>query len=176
MGAYDDLFRRKILEGVKIRCVTRPPSRNGSVSVQDGKAALDSLENIGVVVDCRRDIHQKIAIVDRRIVWFGSLNPLSHTPRTDETMMRTLAPQFASELARQVAIGASRGDADGGIRAENRRCGRCEARSYYFFSRRLGRAFFACENECGWLQDVNSAMFRGQRPTGPRKTARQHTH
>jgi len=100
VGSYGDLFRQKILEGVKIRCVTRPPRYNGSIPPERGKEALDALEGIGVVVDCRRDIHQKIVIVDDQVVWFGSLNPLSHTARTDEVMMRTLAPGFASELSR----------------------------------------------------------------------------
>jgi hypothetical protein len=177
VGAYGDLFRRKILDGVKIRCVTRPPSRNGSVPVQDGKAALDSLENMGVIVDCRRDIHQKIAIADGRIVWFGSLNPLSHTARTDETMMRALAPQFASELARQVALRRSgRDDADGDVRGENPHCARCGERSYYLFSRRLGRSFFACEDECGWLQDADSAMSNRKRRAGSGDVHQQRSH
>jgi hypothetical protein len=177
VGAYGDLFRRKILEGVKIRCVTRPPSFNGSVPVHDGKSALDSLENIGVIIDCRRDIHQKIAMIDGRTVWFGSLNPLSHTARTDETMMRVLAPQFASELARQVALrSAGRDGADSGLHGENPRCGRCGGRSYYFFSSRKRRSFFACEDSCGWLQDADSAMSGRQRRAGSDNARRQRPH
>jgi DNA polymerase III delta prime subunit len=159
VGSYGDLFRSKILEGVKFRCVTRPPQYNGSIPVDRGREALDYLEGIGAAVDCRREIHQKIAIIDSNVVWFGSLNPLSHTARTDEVMMRAVAPGFASELARQVAIRSARRDADGPNAAigENPRCGNCGHRTYYFFSRRRKRAFFACEkDDCDWLQDASS--------------------
>jgi ssDNA-binding Zn-finger/Zn-ribbon topoisomerase 1/DNA polymerase III delta prime subunit len=159
VGSYGDLFRSKILAGVKFRCVTRPPRYNGSIPVDQGREALDYLEGIGVAVDCRREIHQKIAIIDSKVVWFGSLNPLSHTARSDEVMMRAVAPGFASELARQVAIRSARRNADGqnAEMGENPRCGNCGHRTYYFFSRRKNRAFFACEKEdCDWLQDAGS--------------------
>ncbi|MGH9552173.1 MAG: AAA domain-containing protein, partial [Terriglobales bacterium] len=170
IGSYGDLFRQKILDGVKMRCVTRPPKYNGSIPPERGKEALDALEGIGVVVDCRRDIHQKIAIIDGQVVWFGSLNPLSHTARTDEIMMRALAPAFASELARQVAIRAVKRDRDGeslATKGENPRCGACGGRTFYFWSNRLRRPFFACEAECGWVRDATSttAGRDGQQPT-----------
>jgi hypothetical protein len=38
--------------------------------------------------ETRCDIHEKVVIVDDEITWFGSLNPLSHTNRTDEMMAR----------------------------------------------------------------------------------------
>jgi hypothetical protein len=159
VGSYGDLFRRKILEGVKLRCVTRPPQYNGSIPVERGREALDALEGIGATVDCRREIHQKIAIIDRKIVWLGSLNPLSHTARTDEIMMRAVAPGFATELTRQIAVRAATRDLDGQGTAtgENPRCGKCGHRTYYFFSRKRARAFFACE-DCDWLLDANSAV------------------
>lgn len=167
VGSYGDLFRRKILEGVKFRCVTRPPQYNGSIPVDRGREALDYLEGIGVTVDCRRQIHQKIAIIDSKVVWFGSLNPLSHTARSEEIMMRAVAPGFASELARQVAIRGTRRDADGqnATIGENPRCGNCGHRTYYFFSQRKNRAFFACErDDCEWLQDASS--HQSNRATG----------
>src|SRR5438874_13453776 len=43
---------------------------------------LDALERIGCIVDTRRDSHEKIVIIDGEILWFGSLNPLSHTAQT----------------------------------------------------------------------------------------------
>ena len=162
IGSYGDIFRQKILDGVKIRCVTRPPQYNGSIPPDRGKEALDALEGIGVVVDCRRDIHQKIAIVDGRVVWFGSLNPLSHTARTDEIMMRVHAPRFASELARQVAIRALKRDDDENPAAqgENPRCGKCGGRTFYFWSNRRQRPFFACEAGCDWVEDATGTAAR----------------
>ena len=159
VASYGDLFRQKILDGVKVRCVTRPPQYNGSIPPDRGREALDALEGIGVLVDCRREIHQKIAIIDGKVVWLGSLNPLSHTTRTEEIMMRVLSPSFASELARQVQIRSTRQDDDDQnivIIGENPRCGNCGHRTYYFRSQKKGQPFFACESGCNWLQDANS--------------------
>jgi ssDNA-binding Zn-finger/Zn-ribbon topoisomerase 1 len=100
-------------------------------------------------------------IVDSKIVWFGSLNPLSHTARSEEVMMRAVAPGFASELARQVAIRGARRNSDDQFAGtgENPRCGNCGHRTFYFFSRKKGRAFFACEEDgCGWLHDASNPM------------------
>ena len=89
VSCYADLFRAKIAEGIKVRCVTRPPQFNGTMPQDASPDALDALEGIGVVcvvVDCRKRIHEKIVLIDNKIVWSGSLNPLSHTSRTDEFM------------------------------------------------------------------------------------------
>jgi hypothetical protein len=177
VGAYGDLFRRKILEGLKIRCVTRPPSRNGSVPVQDGKAALDFLENIGVIIDCRRDIHQKLCYHRRpyRVVWITQPAFSYGEDRRDHDAgacpticVRARPTSRASETGRD--------DANGGIPAENPRCGRCEGRSYYLFSRRLGRSFFTCEDECGWLQDADNAMSSRKWRAGSGDAQRQRSH
>ncbi len=175
VGMYGDLFRQKILEGVKIRCVMRPPKYNGSIPPERGKEALDALEGIGVVVDCRRAIHQKIAIVDGRVVWFGSLNPLSYTARTEETMIRGLAPGFASELAQQVAIGAVKRDDEGEgtlTQGENPRCEWCGGRTSYFRRHRDAQPFFACEADCRWVQNAWSTA-AAPRPRAPRRRSRR---
>src|SRR5262249_52826578 len=61
--------------------------------------ALNALEAAGAIVDCRRDIHEKVVLIDARIIWSGSLNPLSHTSRTDEFMTRADSPHYAEQVA-----------------------------------------------------------------------------
>lgn len=85
-----DLLRGKIVEGVSVRCVTRPPHENGSMNFESSKLALDALEGIGCVVDCRARIHEKIVIIDDKVIWHGSLNVLSHSHKTDESMTRQI--------------------------------------------------------------------------------------
>jgi superfamily I DNA and/or RNA helicase len=156
-GSLGDLFRSKISEGVQIRCVTRPPQTNGSIPPDEGRAALDMLEGIGVIVDCRAKIHQKICLIDKRIVWMGSLNALSHAGRSDETMTRIVNEKFASAIAAQMSkrkISASK--AAGTVAdAENPRCPDCESRTVY----REGRygPYHSCEAECGWKQNQRSS-------------------
>lgn len=111
-----------------------------------------------MIVDCGREIHHKIALIDAKVVWFGSLSPLSHTTRTEETMLRALAPGFASDLARLVQIGGRRRDDEEqntAIIAENPRCGNCGHRTYYFRSQK-GQPLFACESERHWVQHADS--------------------
>jgi len=157
VASYENLFRRKISEGVPIRCVTRPPKENGSIPVDQGKAALDGLEHFGCVVDTRGEIHEKVAIIDSSIVWFGSLNPLSHTSRTDEVMARLEANDLAIQLATFMSLdrGQSRSATEGAsVRAENPRCPKCSSRTAY----RKGRygPYWDCEKEdCGWRESVN---------------------
>ncbi len=111
VAAMGDLLRRKIVEGVKVRCVTRPPARNGSIPEELGRSALEALEGLGAIVDLHAEIHEKVVLIDRRIAWFGSLNPLSHTARTSELMARVDDTIFAQHLAELLAIRRRQGGA-----------------------------------------------------------------
>jgi phosphatidylserine/phosphatidylglycerophosphate/cardiolipin synthase-like enzyme len=99
-----DVLRSKIAEGVKVRCITRPPNRNGSMAEELGKTALTALESLGAAIDLRNEIHEKVVLIDNRIAWFGSLNPLSHTARTTELMARVDDPSVASHIASILAV------------------------------------------------------------------------
>jgi hypothetical protein len=99
-----DVLRSKVAEGVKVRCITRPPNRNGSMADELGKTALTALESLGVAIDLRNEIHEKVVLIDNRVAWFGSLNPLSHTARTTELMARVDDPSVASHIASILAV------------------------------------------------------------------------
>lgn len=155
VAAYEPLFRRKLSEGVKIRCVTRPPARNGSIPADLGRDALNGLEAMGCIVDTRWDIHEKVVIIDDEIIWFGSLNPLSHTNRTDEMMARVTGKPAALQLSAFMAVTTSVSpDKAAGLSVlgENPRCPDCGHRTTY----RLGSygPFWQCEDDCGWKQNV----------------------
>jgi ssDNA-binding Zn-finger/Zn-ribbon topoisomerase 1 len=151
VGKLGDLLRAKIADGVKVRCVTRPPNRNGTMDWMLGKSALDALEGIGCVVDCRAQIHQKVVLIDKEITWHGSLNVLSHTHLTDEIMTRVVNAGFAEALAadlfkRRVSTEKALKTL---VDAENPRCERCGGRTFYDEGR-YG-PYFRCEAEgCGW--------------------------
>ena len=168
VAAYEALFRRKKAEGIAIRCVTRPPKNNGSIPVEQGKAALDGLEHMGCVVDTRGEIHEKVVVIDDKIVWFGSLNPLSHTARTDEVMARIEGKDLALQIAAFMSLDRGvRPDTAEGIstRAENPRCPECGARSSY----RKGPygSYWNCE-ECDWKENFDKLRREG-------KTTKHHT-
>ena len=167
VASYGDLFRAKIADGIAVRCVTRPPRFNGSIPEALGKQALDALEGIGVVVDCRRDIHEKIVLIDNHVIWSGSLNPLSHTFRTDEFMTRANSEGFAEQVAAFVSkkIGIAPAEAVSTVaEAENPRCPNCASRTYYAEGR-YG-PYFTCEDEagCGWRDNARSTASRTRTP------------
>jgi hypothetical protein len=156
VGQYVDLIRGKHAEGVAVRCVTRPPRFNGSMAHGLSREALDMLEVAGAVVDCRRDIHEKVVLIDGRIIWSGSLNPLSHTSRTDEFMTRADSPHYAGQVAgflsKRPWVTPSAAAASV-AEPENPRCPRCRGRTY--FADGPYGPYFSCEDEgCGWRQKV----------------------
>ncbi len=157
-GQMGDVLRRKIGEGVRVRCVTRPPRRNGNIPEEEGRVALKSLEAIGSVIDLRNDIHEKVVLIDNRIAWFGSLNPLSHTMKTSELMARFDSRGVAEHLANILALRKRMPEElERGAAAEPENP-RCEKHGNWTFLVR-GRfgPFFRCETlECDWKQNVDA--------------------
>jgi hypothetical protein len=158
VASYGDLLRRKISEDVAIRCVTRPPRLNGSIPVDQGKQALDALEGLGCVVDTRSQIHEKVVIIDERIVWFGSLNLLSHTARTDEMMMRIDNPAVALQVAIFMArkrVSSTESGEGLSVTKENPACPLCKSRTSY--SRGPYGAYWSCES-CTWKNSIDKPI------------------
>lgn len=168
VASYEALFRSKIAEGVKIRCVTRPPHRNGSIAKENGRAALDGLEKIGCVVDTRGNIHEKAVIIDGKVLWFGSLNPLSHTAKTAEAMARMEGTELALQLANFLAV-AQQKKSDDSIdfltTKENPTCPDCRSRATYMTGK-YG-AYWDCD-ECSWRANVGFATRKSNRAGGTR--------
>ena len=85
----------------------------------------------------------------------GSLNPLSHTNKTNEMMARFSARPMALQLSAFMAVRSSINPdkAEGlSVARENPRCPECGRRTTY----RTGTngTFWQCEGECGWTENV----------------------
>lgn len=143
VSAYAGLFREKIQNKVAVRCVTRPPSGNGSIQRGEAHKALELLQEIGVIVDLRRDIHEKAIIIDGAILWVGSMNPLSFAGGTSELMNRKYDPRSAQRVASQLALWPSLPPGQ----PENPPCGKCGSLTVY--SEGLQGSSFECERRCG---------------------------
>lgn len=170
VAALGDLLRERIARGVKVRCVTRPPARNGTIPEEQAKEALDVLEAMGAAVDLRGDIHEKAVVIDGRIAWFGSLNPLSHTARTSEVMARVEDEGFAANLADFLSLKRGGVDASDPHRttAENPRCEDCGSRS--ILKKGKFGFFYTCER-CDWKRDLNATTrAKGKTAAGNSKT------
>src|SRR5262249_22239129 len=87
VGELRPMLEKAVVGKVKVRCISRPPAKNFRNDPANGAAAFATLRSIDCVVDGRARIHEKVVIIDRRIVWHGSLNVLSFAQRSDELMV-----------------------------------------------------------------------------------------
>jgi hypothetical protein len=77
---------------VRVRILTRPPEEPGGGTTDEVGEVVCALRDLGVAVDLRARMHEKIAVLDDRILWHGSLNLLSHRD-TRESMLRIESPR-----------------------------------------------------------------------------------
>lgn len=90
-------MRRK----VKVIVVTRPLEDFGEKDTASLQGALKLLQDAGVNMIFRTNIHQKFAVVDQRISWYGSINLLSFGS-SEESIMRLESPNIANELIKSL--------------------------------------------------------------------------
>lgn len=67
-GRWVEIFRQLLARGVKVHVVTRPPGDSGAASKEEVAELVAALRRLGVVVDLRARMHEKIACIDGRIL------------------------------------------------------------------------------------------------------------
>lgn len=150
-----DLLRARIHDGVKVRCVVRPPEQNGSMGDSAWREGVRALEAIGAVVDIKGQMHEKVILIDKEIVWHGSLNLLSHAGQTREIMLRIEGSGTALEVASFLsAFPKSNSDRkfDSIFEQENPLCPACGGRTRLLVEKQSGSRFWKC-SPCGWTLD-----------------------
>lgn len=108
-GRWMDALRAKVLAGVGVRLVTRPSGDQGGVLEEGLDELIAGIRGLGVVVDLRARMHEKLAIIDNEILWVGSLNIFSHRD-TSEIMFRIPSRAACEEMARLVTSPARGGN------------------------------------------------------------------
>ena len=97
LGLIADDLKDLVKRGVKVSVYTRPPQQMFDTTEKapdDGFAkgaaeAIEYLRSIKASVELRPRMHEKLAVIDLKTWWVGSLNILSHaTGATHETMIR----------------------------------------------------------------------------------------
>lgn len=82
------VFQKLVSQGVKIYIFTRDPREHSLTLEYQSETEIQKFEELGVQVFlCTGNHHRKIAILDRKILWEGSLNILSQT-KSREFMRR----------------------------------------------------------------------------------------
>ncbi|MDD8013488.1 MAG: DEAD/DEAH box helicase family protein, partial [Acidobacteriota bacterium] len=82
---------------VNVVVVTRPSTDFREKDRPAWEDALSLLRTAGIPVVFKSSIHQKFAVVDQNIVWYGSIHLLSFG-RSEESIMRLQNPGIADEL------------------------------------------------------------------------------
>lgn len=90
-----------IANKVKVIVVTRPAEDFEGRDIASLNEALDLLRSIGVSIVFKSNIHQKFAVMDQKIVWYGSINLLSYGS-AEESIMRLESPNIAYELIKSI--------------------------------------------------------------------------
>ena len=102
-GGMMDSFRVLIEKKVKIWIYTRPPWQQSANLSEHAEQVIKQFEKLGAKVIQREGMHQKIAIIDEKILWMGSLNILSHKD-TQEQMSRFEGQNAIKEIIRNMEL------------------------------------------------------------------------
>ena len=92
------IFQRLVDRGVKVYIITRDPREHDANLEVQAEGEIAEFEIMGVqVLLCSGNHHRKLAILDRKILWEGSLNILSQT-RSREIMRRMEGGKLAMQM------------------------------------------------------------------------------
>ncbi len=93
----------KIASGkkAKVIIVTRPKTDFKEKDQTALDNALELLQQNDIRIVFKSNIHQKFAIMDQNIIWYGSINLLSYG-NAKESMMRIESPNIANELIKRI--------------------------------------------------------------------------
>ncbi len=86
---------------VSVVVVTRPTNVYKDKDRPALEETLGSLKDAGVRLMFKANIHQKFAVIDQKIVWYGSINLLSYGV-AQESIMRLESPNIAQELLKDL--------------------------------------------------------------------------
>jgi len=125
-GRWAEALRSAVARGVRVRVVTRPAEEFGDGGTVEVAELVRGLRGLGVAVDLRARMHEKVAILDGRVLWHGSLNILSHRD-TSESMLRLESPAACLQLGRFLSPPAGRREEDAPAfdTAANPQCPNC---------------------------------------------------
>ena len=96
------LFKTLIEKQVEIIIITRPVHDFVVGKTVTLQSTYSILEDVGICLIFKSKIHQKFAIIDRKICWYGSINLLSFG-WSEESIMRIVSGSIAYELERSVS-------------------------------------------------------------------------
>ena len=138
------IFDLILSKGINIFILTRRPEEHNTSMKYQAKGELECFEELGITVLPRAGrYHRKVAIIDRKVLWEGSLNILSHSGG-EEQMRRFVCAKTAEQMMIFLKL-----DKNVGKIGENklRRCEFCKEPGAWYWagkSRYSRRSFTYC--------------------------------
>ena len=96
-------FYEILKKQVQITIITRPADQYKEDRRPPLKNLFTSIKTAGLRLVIRPNIHQKFAIIDNQITWYGSINLLSFG-YSEESIMRLESSSIARELIESIAM------------------------------------------------------------------------
>lgn len=90
-------FEKLVRKGVQIFIITQYPHEHNEGMEQQSEAGISYFETIGIQVLLCEGHHRKLAMIDRKLLWEGSLNILSQT-HSREFMRRIDSRELTQNL------------------------------------------------------------------------------
>lgn len=103
------IFSKMISRGISITVNTKPPSEFEVSFELHASNAIERLQAAGIQVLFTGGHHRKLAILDRRVLWEGSLNILSQNDSC-EIMRRVASEQLAIQMIQFTGLNRWCGD------------------------------------------------------------------
>jgi phosphatidylserine/phosphatidylglycerophosphate/cardiolipin synthase-like enzyme len=94
---------KSVRQGVKVTINTRDPLFHEGVMKQQAQNGVELLQDIGVEVLYTGNHHRKLAIIDRHILYEGSLNILSQSDSC-EIMRRIESEELSENMIRSIGL------------------------------------------------------------------------
>lgn len=105
MKSLKPAFERLVNKEIKVYIITRDPKEHSNGYEIQSEEVIEYFESLGVqVLLCVGNHHRKLAILDRKILWEGSLNILSQT-RSREIMRRIESKKETLEMFNFLNLG-----------------------------------------------------------------------
>ncbi len=98
MRLLKPIFERLINKGVDVFIITRYPNEHDGTMAEQAEAGIQYFEVLGAqVLLCAGNHHRKLAMIDREILWEGSLNILSQA-HSREFMRKIKSKKLTEEM------------------------------------------------------------------------------
>lgn len=93
---------KRVVDGVQVTVTTRDPQEQTTdAAAERVQGLVDELRSVGCRVEYRERMHEKVLILDRTVLWHGSLNLLANKGPTD-LMMRLTDPLACERVGRVI--------------------------------------------------------------------------